>query len=151
VLFALLLSSGIGSFFTQGIDDTNVARAGVLRLGALLVVLAAFGLLTPLWTHAASGATTPVRILVAVCLLFPAGLLMGMAFPLGMRLAAGRATALTPWLWGVNGATSVLAAVLSVAIALSWSISAAFWTGVAAYVVALWSFRESAASVGKAA
>ncbi len=151
VLFALLLSSGIGSFFTQGIDDKDVAGAGVRRLAALLVVLCAFGLLTPIWTQAASGATTPVRILVAVCLLFPAGLLMGMAFPLGMRLAAGRATALTPWLWGVNGATSVMAAVLSVAIALSWSISAAFWTGVAAYVVALWSFRASAVPRGKAA
>ena len=42
---------------------------------------------------------------------------MGMAFPLGLRLAAGHAAALTPWLWGVNGATSVLAAVLAVAIA----------------------------------
>src|SRR3990172_6397951 len=36
-------------------------------------------------------------------MLFPLGLCMGMAFPLGMRLASGRAPALTPWLWGVNG------------------------------------------------
>ncbi len=33
--------------------------------------------------------TTPVRILAAVLLLFPAGLFMGMAFPLGMKLAVG--------------------------------------------------------------
>ena len=33
--------------------------------------------------------TTAVRILAAVALLFPAGLMMGMAFPLGMKLAAG--------------------------------------------------------------
>ena len=100
-------------------------------------------MVTPAITHAASGLTTPLRILTAICLLFPLGLLMGMAFPLGMRLAAGRATALTPWLWGVNGATSVSAAVLAVAIALTWSISTAFWAGVLAYVVALAAFRAS--------
>ena len=47
------------------------------------------------------------------------GLFMGMAFPLGMKLAAREHPALTPWLWGVNGATSVCASVLAVAIALS--------------------------------
>ena len=39
--------------------------------------------------------TTVVRIAGAVALLFPAGLVMGMAFPLGMKLAAGRARELT--------------------------------------------------------
>ena len=67
--------------------------------------------------------TTPVRIGTAVLLLFPVGLLMGMAFPLGMKLAAARAQELTPWLWGLNGAASVLASVLSVCIALTWSIT----------------------------
>ena len=141
VLFALLLSSGIGSYFTQNISDVRVRRAGIRRLAALILVLIVFGVSTPALTQAVSGATTPLRILTAICLLFPAGLLMGMAFPLGLRLAAGHAAALTPWLWGVNGATSVLAAVLAVAIALTWSISTAFWAGVAAYGVALLAFR----------
>jgi hypothetical protein len=148
VLFALLLSSGIGSFLTQGVRDVDLGAAGAWRLMALIVVLVAFGLATPAITAAANGATTPARITIAVALLFPPGLFMGMAFPLGMRLAAGRAVALTPWLWGVNGATSVLAAVLSVAIALSWSISTSFWTGVASYLIAWVAFRVSAARSG---
>ena len=48
------------------------------------------------------GATTPARIGAAVAILFVPGLFMGMAFPLGMKLASGR-DRLTPWLWGVNG------------------------------------------------
>jgi lipid-binding SYLF domain-containing protein len=68
---------------------------------------------------------------------------MGTAFPLGMKLAARRADALTPWLWGVNGALSVVASVLAVAVALSWSISAAFWAGFAAYGAALVSYRSA--------
>ena len=87
-------------------------------------------------TRAFAAATTPTRIAVAITLLFPIGLLMGMAFPLGMRAATSRAPALAPWLWGINGATSVCASVVAVAIALHWGIAASFWTGVACYVAA---------------
>ena len=86
------------------------------------------------------GALTPVRILLAVIILSSIGLFMGMAFPLGMRLASLHSTALTPWLWGINGATSVCASVLAVAISMAWGISATFWTGLACYAVATASF-----------
>jgi hypothetical protein len=58
-----------------------------------------------------------------------------------------------PWLWGINGAMSVLASVLSVAIALTWTISAAFWTGCVCYLVAAVAFGRAAAgpSVGRVA
>ena len=60
---------------------------------------------------------------------------MGMAFPLGMKIATIKSASLTPWLWGINGATSVCASVLAVAIALSSSISTSFWTGFLFYLV----------------
>ena len=65
------------------------------------------------------------------------GLAMGMAFPLGMRTAAAHAEALTPWLWGVNGAMSVFCSVLAIAVSLTFGISASFWAGVACYGIAL--------------
>jgi len=147
VLFALLLSSGLGSYLTAGVSAESAARAGRARLLALAVVLAAFGMVTPAIAHWSAPLSTPLRIGAAVLLLFPAGLLMGMAFPLGMKLAAARAQALTPWLWGLNGAASVLASVLSVVIALTWSISTAFWTGVACYVIALLAYTRSGTGV----
>jgi len=69
---------------------------------------------------------------------------MGMAFPLAMKLAADRARDLTPWFWGLNGAASVLASVLGVCIALTWSISTAFWAGWLCYAVALVVFLKAA-------
>ncbi len=144
VLFALLLSSGLGSYLTGGVTAESAASAGRVRLLALAVVLGAFGAITPAIAHWSAPLSTPLRIGAAVLLLFPAGLLMGMAFPLGMKLAAGRTQALTPWLWGLNGAASVLASVLSVVIALTWSISTAFWIGVACYVIALLAYRAAA-------
>jgi hypothetical protein len=139
VLFGLLLSSGIGSWLTAGVAPDTVRRAGAIRLVILIVVLVATGIATPIVVHATAAGSTPVRVSAALALLFPAGIMLGMAFPIGMKAASagGRAAALTPWLWGLNGAASVVASVLSVCIALAWSIPAAFWTGCAAYVVAL--------------
>jgi hypothetical protein len=144
VLFALLLSSGIGSYLTTGITEPSVARLGRGRLLAAVAVLAVFGLITPTVVRWIEPMRTSIRILAAVGLLFPAGLSMGMAFPLGMKLAAGRASDLTAWFWGLNGAASVMASVLSVCIALTWSISTAFWVGWLCYVAAYAAFRRAA-------
>jgi hypothetical protein len=145
VLFTLLLSGGLGSYTTQGTGKRNLRRAGAVRLGVLVVVLCVFGIFTQRALVAFQDAVTPTRILVGVGILSPLGLLMGMAFPLGMKSASGNEPQLTPWLWGINGATSVCASVLAVVISLYAGISAAFWTGMACYAVAgiafFWSSR----------
>lgn len=140
VLFALLLFSGLGSYLTRNVPAAQLRRPGGRRLGLLLVVLVLFGALTADAIGAFRGATTPVRILVALVMLAPLGLLMGMAFPLGMKGIARRLEPIKPWLWGINGAASVSGSVLAVAIALSSGISAAFWAGTGCYVVAFAAF-----------
>jgi len=129
-----------GSARFRNEEGAAVARLGAavvgLGLAALVVAVAAIGLATPFAIGALETSSIAVRASAAGGLLFGGGLLMGQAFPLGMRLAAGREQ-LTPWLWAMNGATSVCASVLAVVIALSWSISAAFWTGAAFYGLAL--------------
>ena len=136
VLFTLLAAGGAGSWLTQRVATPQLGASGLRRLLALLLVLTFFGALTPMLSAHFEGAVTPVRILLAVIILSSIGLFMGMAFPLGMRLASAHSTALTPWLWGINGATSVCASVLAVAISMSWGISVTFWTGLACYAVA---------------
>ena len=145
VLFSLLLSSGAGSLSTNRVPDT--IAAATVRIGATVAGLVAFGLLTPAVVQHFEAASNATRILLSIGILLPVGFCMGMAFPLGMRLALRRAPHLAPWLWGVNGAASVCASVLAVAIAIGAGISAAFWTGTACYAVALaalaWQQRPS--------
>ncbi len=148
VLFAVLLSSGIGSFLTSGVTAETAPALGRRGMLAVVVVLAVFGFLTPPIVRWIEPMTTVARIAGAVALLFPAGLVMGMAFPLGLKLAAGRASELTAWLWGLNGAASVMASVLSVCIALTWSISTAFWAGWLCYVVAFVAFSRGSRGSG---
>ena len=135
VLFSLLLSSGLGSYASGRV--LTAERHLVSAMIALIAVLAASSPLTRIAANALAGAETPVRIGAAVLLLAPMGLFMGIAFPVGMRLASQQALYLTPWLWGINGATSVCGSVLSACIALAFSISTAYWSGVACYVLAL--------------
>ncbi|HEU5319994.1 MAG TPA: hypothetical protein VFX28_04280, partial [Methylomirabilota bacterium] len=135
VLFALLVASGLGSLAAGYLRG---AGAGAIVL--LPLVLAAFGALTPRLVPTFEGAGTAARSGVAAAMLIPIGLVMGLAFPLGMRLAAGDSPALTPWLWGINGAASVFASVLAVAIALAAGNSASFWTGVGSYAMAAAAF-----------
>jgi hypothetical protein len=135
LLFAILLSSGIGSYLTQRIGNPSLLNAAIL-LCLLQCALVMFGLVTPLAIECYSASTTSLRIFIAVGMLFPLGLFMGMPFPLGMKIASAKTSSLTPWFWGINGATSVCGSVLAVAISLHSSITTSFWVGVFLYGIA---------------
>ncbi|HYE19414.1 MAG TPA: hypothetical protein VEA69_13270, partial [Tepidisphaeraceae bacterium] len=139
VLFAVLISGGIGSFLTRTVEgDAAKLRSAILvRVGWLVLILIITGLMTPAVIAGNVASGTAVRIAAALLLLMPAGVLMGMCFPLGMKVAAARGGGdLAAWLWGVNGAMSVIASVLAVVLAMSFGISASWWIGVGLYGVA---------------
>jgi hypothetical protein len=144
VLFGLLLSSGIGSyltnFFSPRLADSPVRRFGFLIIPFILILI---GLMTPYSVKIFQTSTNPIRIIVSILMLFPLGLFMGMAFPLGMKLASTRSGDLTPWLWGLNGAASVCASVLAVVISLNSGISTTYWTGVVCYFISFVSFLRA--------
>ena len=136
VLFALLLSSGVGSLLTSRFSNSPGNRADVICLGLLLLSLLVFEISTPLLTSPYRAAANITRTLIAIGILFPLGFFMGMAFPLGMKRASLSTSALTPWLFGANGAMSICASVLAVIISMGFGISATFWTGAFCYAVA---------------
>jgi predicted membrane-bound spermidine synthase len=137
VLFSLLLSSGIGSLATQRLGNPHPRRSTLWPFVPLVALLVAFALVTPHVIDRFDSATTPVRIAAATAMLVPIGFLMGMPFPIGMKMASLHPNAPMAFLWGINGAMSVCASVLAVLIALSWGISLAFWAGCVSYAVAL--------------
>ncbi len=130
VLFTILLFSGIGST-TVGADAPRPGAIAV-RVAALLVTLAAAGLLTPLVTHWARSEATDIRILVSVLLLAPPAFCMGMMFPLGLGIWRRHAE-LLPFFWSANGITSMLASVLGMALSIEFGIARTFALGVGFY------------------
>jgi hypothetical protein len=136
VLFTLLSASGAGSYIVHGLSERRQPRALRVVFAVLLLLVFAVGLLTPRLMIHFESASIAGRIALAVGLLLPLGVVMGMPFTMGMRRAEQLAATLSPWLWGINGAMSVCASVLAVVIALSLGIGASYWVGLACYVVA---------------
>jgi hypothetical protein len=128
VLFSLLLSSGIGSYLSS-----KVERSEIKCLALLMLAMGIYGLGASHVINALESCSTPVRIMTSMLTLFPVGIFMGMAFPIGMKMASNKCRDMTPWFWAINGTTSVTASVLTVAISINWSISAAYWTGFVCY------------------
>ena len=148
VLFTLLLFGGLGSATVSATTKVPLW----LRTAATCLVIAAVGLTTEPLAENFRGAETPVRILISFCLLAPAGFVMGTMFPIGMLLSR-QFQALQPWLWGINGAASVLASFAAVFLSIAVGIAATFWCGCACYVVCtlLTIWMETTASFRRAA
>jgi hypothetical protein len=75
-------------------------------------------------------------VLIAITVIVPVGLLLGIPFPLGIRALHANAPGLVPWAWAINGAASVAAPVIAMILAVSSGFSTALYLGVGCYLVA---------------
>jgi len=83
------------------------------------------------------GAPTPAKAVASVALIAPLGFVMGRPFPLGIRIVHARVTRLVPWVWGVNGAASVLGSVVATVLAITYGFTWTLLVGLACYGGAL--------------
>lgn len=136
LLFTLLLSSGSGSLLSSRIIKGSTKNlifiiGGIVALGityvAFLQPIIYSVIAEPFWTKAA----------VSIAILAPIGLLMGMPLPTGIRLLKVHRPEYIPWMWAVNGAFSVLGAVLAVILGIVYGSSSAMTLGILTYVIAL--------------
>jgi len=118
VLFSMILAAGAGSWLSDRIPaETRPAWlwAGPPAIGILLVV--ATLAIQPLFDHTLQRGF-PVRAALSAALVGVAALPLGTCFPVGLRLVRRVSPDATAWMWGVNGACSVLAAVTAVAVSM---------------------------------
>jgi hypothetical protein len=137
VLFAILVFSGLGAYLTHSVTEDRLPGRIMLAAAGICILSTTYVFGLPSLFQALLGLPISVRIAVSVVLLAPLGLVMGMPFPLGIRLAGTRAPSLVPWLWSVNGATSVVASILAIAVAMQAGYSRALLVGVAVYTIAV--------------
>ena len=135
-LFSVLLGTGIGSLISRRITDVRLRRTITMVLMAVAGVAVLAIVALPLIIRSTISASHAARIALTVLLITPAGVLMGMPLPAGIRLMTANHSALVPWAWGMNGALSVIGATLAVFIAMNWGFSTTLLTGAAIYVAA---------------
>src|SRR5262249_19076886 len=128
LLFTLILSTGVGSLVS---DTLQLKSRGRFAVWAVLAAGYIMGL--PLWFAnvfpAFERAALLVRVMLCVAIIAPAGILMGFAFPTGMRLISMVDRRPTPWFWGVNGAAGVLASIVAIACNIAFGISVTLLVG----------------------
>lgn len=136
LLFTILVASGIGSYASTRIIKNSTKNlafiiAGVVALGFLYVAV------LPSIIYSAIAEEFALKALLSIGILFPIGFLMGMPLPTAMRLIKVYTPSYVPWMWAINGAFSVLGAVLSVAIGILYGASYAMIIGSSIYFIAL--------------
>lgn len=136
VLATLLAASGTGS----ALSGWGAARFGVGGfLGRVTAALATLLLLysvalTPLF-HGLLGLPLAVRVVVAIFLIAPPGILMGTYLPTGVRVATATGPDLVAWAWSANGAASVVGSVAAVSLSMNFGFTLALAAGVVVYLL----------------
>jgi hypothetical protein len=148
VLFSMLLCTGAGSFLSARVSVAR-GRRGTWVPAAIAIALAATAVLLPMTLAATVASNLVVRTLVVVAGAGPVALLLGMCFPIGVRLLEQRTAGgtVTAWAWGVNGAFSVLASIVAVAISMWAGIDVNFWIAAGIYLALVIPLRALARSI----
>ncbi len=132
ILFGMILCTGIGSAISDRIP-TSARWLPVAPLTVALVLVAGTALIQPV-VDATAAWSLAGRTSVVLTLLAPLSILLGLAFPIGMRLVGAASDVATAWLWGVNGACGVLASVGAVAISMWFGIHRNLWLAAVTYL-----------------
>ncbi len=145
VLFVLLLFSGLGSLTTGRVSPGQAPSA----IGRALASIALLGLghillLSPILMSTQAWTLWP-RIILSILLLAPLGFMMGQAYPLGLKWVNWHSPDVIPWMWAVNGVTSVVGSVLAVIVAIHAGFRIALLMGLLFYAIAwtaVWLMRR---------
>jgi hypothetical protein len=117
----------------------------------IALVLGLLSLLLPKLLVSQVGLPFPIKIVISGALLIPAGLLMGIPFPIGLLRIAGRQAGIVEWAWAMNAGATVLGSVTAIVIAIHFGLTATLLCGAAAYIAALVLDSASRLSTGTVA
>lgn len=144
VLSAMLIFSGIGSMMAGRYSEAP--RGALIVVG---VVILAWTVLALLGLRAVVGATLDwpwlMRAGLVVAITAPAGIALGLPFPLGLDRFARDAPRLLPWAWALNGAFSVVSTPLANLLAKTSGLSALLVAALLCYLTAMLVFPRNEA------
>jgi hypothetical protein len=139
VFFSLLLSSGLGSYYSGRIEPRSRSHRLVIQMLGILSIL--YGVLSPV-IQLTLGLPFAARLLLSFVIIFPLGFLMGMPFPIGVRMHSDSEGSFLGWAWAINGCASVLGSILPMTIALYSGFSKIYVVAGALYLLNLIQIRD---------
>jgi hypothetical protein len=129
LLFTLLAAGGFGSSLSRKVP-AQAACVVVTVLGAI------YAFLLPAAVPHLLALDFAARVAVAIALIAPIGLAMGVPFPRGLLRTGRGALPAAPFYWGLNGIMSVVGSIGTVMLALTLGFRAAMLAGALCYLIA---------------
>jgi hypothetical protein len=136
VVFSMLVSSGLGSYFSRRVTQNDDARLRITLL-AIAACVASLALAVPTLIQVAAGWPLAAKVAATVLLVGPSGFLMGIPFPAGMSRLEARYPAAVRWAWALNAASSVMGSAGAVFLAIYAGLRETLLTGGALYLLAM--------------
>ena len=136
VLASLLIFTGIGSFLTARFRGGRswILTATMLAIVAVLLVTT----IAMPWAFSATlGLSLSWHIAIATALIAPLAILLGMPFPMGLRIVAEESPTLVPWAWGVNGFCTVIGSVGAMILGMAFGFNVVLAVAGGCYIAAL--------------
>ncbi len=146
VVFSMLLAAGLGSTLSSwlGISPRKkwfVPFAGILVCSVVLICL------QKQYFELFLQSPDIVRMLAAFALIFPLGLFLGMAFPLGILTVADKPNGSVAWAWAMNGLFTVIGGLASVVLSIYYGFIVTLIVAVMMYVLAFFAYIRLRATV----
>ncbi len=134
IIFSMLISSSVGSYFSHRV--IRKLEVHFLLIGIAVAVSVLAFVASPI-SEFGAGWPLPVKALVVVCLIAPAGFLMGIPFPTGLTRLEHQFPQAVRWAWALNAAASVLGSVSAICLAIYIGLRATVLMGALLYLCAL--------------
>ncbi len=148
ILFSMILAAGLGSLASERAPVETNKRFPLLQPLAIAALLVLWTLaVQPLIEHTIHFGLA-ARSAIVIVAVTPPSFLMGMCFPMGMRLVSRLSEDALPWMWATNGAASVLGGVLAMSVSIWTGIDTGLLIGAGCYALLslaatrLWSAGE---------
>jgi hypothetical protein len=136
VIFSMLVSSGLGSRFSQRLLKGSLRRL-VNALVIIAILVALLGILAWFLLGMAVGLPLWLKVAISIIMISPPAFVMGTPFPTGLRWLEDWHQPSVRWAWSVNAASSVLGSVGAVMCAIYLGLLQTLFTGALLYLVAL--------------
>jgi hypothetical protein len=134
VISVMLISSGIGSYYSSRFKTSQITLLKVTGLIAALILLYTF--VIGVFLSGTVGLSMILKILLTVMIIALPSFFMGMPFPIGLKIVNDTKKSNVPWAWGINGSVSVISTSLAVIIAVEMGFMAVMLFAALAYSIA---------------
>jgi hypothetical protein len=134
-LAGVLFFAGLGALLSANGFETTHAKSWFIPLG-LAALIGSFFAGWPVILPQLIVLDLPVRVAVAVAVIAPIGLLLGVPFAYGLRRLNAYNPTLVPWAWAINGCFSVMGSILTVIVSMTVGFSFTIALAVSIYLLA---------------